>query len=160
MKRIALIAALLLALPHRPAMAQGEGIACTQMWCQEGLNVTLDGADWLPGVYTFTITADGQETVCTSRLPFPGCNGNSMCSGEGVVIGESGCAMPPKAHSFHAVTMPKTPKTFSLTIVHESGKTLSFGPEEVTAQCSYPNGPQCDPHPCCSAKLVMDVVWK
>lgn len=158
MKKLLLTMAILLSACARPGAAQE--LACTQMWCQEGMTLTLNGTDWPTGAYKFAITADGKETVCVSHLPFTGCEGNTTCQGEGVTIGESGCAMGPETHSFHAIMMAIPPQNFSMTIEHESGKTFTYGPETVAAQCSHPNGAQCDPRPCCSASLSADVIWK
>ncbi len=158
MKKIALMTLIFLSACSFPASAQQ---ACTQMWCQEGLNMTLNTADWPSGAYTFTITADGQETICTSRLPFVGCDGNTVCNGPvRVTIGESGCAMGPETHGFYALMMDKPPRNFGLTIARDNGEKFIYGPVAVNPQCSYPNGKECDPSPCCSANLSADVAWE
>lgn len=163
MKSVFILILLMTVAFCRPSSAQPDenaGFACTQMWCQEGFTLILNGSDWPPGAYTFTVTGDGKKTACISRLPFTGCEGNTKCDAEGVIIGESGCAMGPETHSFYAVMMPATPQAFSLAIEHESGKTFTYNQEAVPMQCSYPNGERCDPRPCCSANLSADVTWR
>ena len=141
----------------QPAGAQQ---ACTQMWCQEGATLNLEGASWPPGVYHFTVRAGGIEAECEGRLPFASCEGpNVICNNALVTIGESGCALPEDAHSFHAVMAQGTPGHLDVAIKHESGRSFYYE-AALEPQCFYPNGEGCDPRPCCSAVMTAKVVWE
>lgn len=150
-----LFALFALFLTAPPAAAQQ---ACTEMWCQEGLTLNLNGSDWPAGRYTFTVSLDGATTHCTGSLPFKSCEGNVTCDTQDVTIGESGCALP-VGHSFHAIMSQKTPQHLNVAITRADGKTFSFD-SAVEKKCFYPNGEGCDPRPCCSAVLQADVAWE
>lgn len=156
--RIAFLAALLIALTTNFACADGNR-GCTEMWCNEGFTLNLDGGAWPAGAYQFAITADGTRTTCEGRLPFASCDNNTRCDSDAVLIGESGCALPASSHSFYMIQMPKSPAHITVDITHDSGKRFHYE-SAVQSQCGYPNGKECDPHPCCSATLSTPVVWK
>lgn len=151
-----LFAAVLLA--GSPVMAQRP---CTMIGCVSGLTVNFIGDYWPHGNYEFRIRADGVSYNCKASLPIKSCESSGVsCDREGVIIGESGCALPPEAHSFYGLSMETTiPSEISIEIRHESGKTLQFD-EKVKAFCSYPNGKECDPEPCCSASLEEKIIWE
>ncbi|MCC7259962.1 MAG: hypothetical protein IT567_02900 [Alphaproteobacteria bacterium] len=155
--RIIFLTAILIAFIANPARAD-EGRACTQMWCQEGFALNLDGGTWPAGSYRFVITADGQRITCEGRLPFASCDSTTRCDSDAVLIGESGCALPANAQSFHMIQMPKPPAHIAVDITHSSGKHFHYE-NAVQPQCGYPNGKGCDPHPCCSATMSTSVVW-
>ncbi len=157
MKSSALLLAVLL-LIGSASTAQAQK-ACTQMWCQEGLTVNLKADTWLAGNYEFVVTADDRTVTCKSSLPFKSCEGNTACNGEGVMIGESGCALPPEAHSFHAIMLPVIPENIKITVTHQSGKTFSYQ-TPLEKSCFFPNGEGCDPKPCCSAVADFGLDWK
>jgi hypothetical protein len=139
-------------------VAQAEK-ACTQMWCQEGTTVNLKSDTWPPGSYEFVITADDRTVTCKSALPFKACEGNTTCDGEGVLIGESGCALPPEAHSFQAIMLPAIPENIKIVVTHESGKTFSYQ-TPLEKNCFFPNGEGCDPKQCCSTMQDLILDWK
>lgn len=133
--------------------------ACRQMWCAEGFEVGLGNNKWPSGKYSFEINADGEKTVCKSALPFTSCTGQTVCdSDSGVTIGESGCALPSSAQSFHSIMLKDIPEYISFSITHENGEVFSFE-SAISKNCSYPNGKGCDPKQCCSARLDVDVLW-
>jgi hypothetical protein len=133
--------------------------ACTEMWCQEGLNIELKAADWAPGAYKFVVETGGATVTCRAKLPFDSCDAHAACDGEGVGIGESGCALPPETHGFYSVMLDKIPDAVKLTIERGDGAVFTYA-APVTAQCSYPNGEGCDERQCCSAHLAADVTWQ
>jgi hypothetical protein len=156
MKRVFVLVPLLMLALIMQASAER---ACTQMWCQEGLTLDFKGADWPAGRYDFAITLDDAHISCAGELPLKSCDApNVTCDSEDVTIGESGCALP-DGHSFYAILSPTTPERVAVTVTHESGKTFTYD-SDVAPVCSYPNGEGCDPHPCCSAVLSADVVFK
>lgn len=152
-----LFALLCLILPTA-AYAQNSIISCTQMWCQEGTTLMLKGDVWKASEYTFTVKADDKTVTCKGSLPFKTCDGSVTCDGDGVTIGESGCAMPADTHTFHAVMLPKSPKHLNVTVTRADGKAFTYD-SDVNAQCSFPNGAECDTSPCCSAVLETSVIW-
>lgn len=153
MTRIFLAIALL--FTFSPAQAEK---ACTQMWCQEGLMLSLKGDDWPAGKYDFTVDMDGKVTTCTGALPFKTCDGSVKCDNDAVTIGESGCALP-SGHTFHGIMSQQTPQHLAVTITREDGKVFSWS-GDVSRQCGFPNGEQCDKKQCCSAVMDAQVEWK
>ena len=156
MKNIFILTFLLFMASTNTAQAEK---ACTQMWCQEGATVNLKVDAWPAGNYEFIVKADDHTVTCKSSLPFKACEGNTSCDREGVMIGESGCALPPEAHSFHAVMLPAIPDNIKITVSHESGKTFSYQ-TPLEKNCFFPNGEGCDPKPCCSATVEFSLFWK
>lgn len=132
--------------------------ACTQMWCVEGYTLQLNAGHWVPGHYAFKIIADDKVYNCEGSLPFNGCGVPAMtCSAEGIMIGESGCAMSPDTHAFDSLRLDEIPDNIVVTV---SGPEGSFIFEDkVQKQCSFPNGEQCDPRACCSAMNSINVRW-
>ena len=131
---------------------------CTMIGCLKGLTLNFDNSSWPAGSYDFTISADGTVYNCSGSLPLSCDHQNVRCDREGVMIGESGCALEPEAHGFYGITMEEIPSSISVTIKHESGRTHSFQAEPET-NCSYPNGKGCDQEPCCSATLEDQFAW-
>ncbi len=134
-------------------------VGCTMIGCVSGLTINFDDGKWLPGEYHFDLIADGTAYHCQGSLPFRSCENNVICDREGIMIGESGCAMPPETHGFFAVMMEEIPGSISLTVKHESGREYQFS-SGVEPQCGYPNGKECDIEPCCSAVLNQKLEWK
>lgn len=134
--------------PGQQAPAQ----VCTQMWCQEGVSIILPPIS-TPGDYRFSVTADGQMFSCHGRLPLPPCGQQAVtCDRPGLVVQESGCAMPPETHSFYGLFLSVVPKNIEVSIAMPGRSPISFaGP--TNAKCFYPNGPQCDPRACCQAQI-------
>lgn len=133
--------------------------ACTQMWCVEGTTLELKASYWPAGSYTFVIKADDKTVTCQSSLPFRNCDGSTSCDGEGVMIGESGCALPESAHNFHQIMINGTPSKVSVEISHEGKRSFTID-TRLEKQCSFPNGPMCDTKPCCSASKTLNINWK
>jgi len=132
--------------------------ACTQMWCMEGYTLELNAAQWPQGQYAFKIIADDEVYQCEGSLPFNGCGAPAVtCSADGIMIGESGCALPAETHGFSSLHLSEIPDNIAVTI---SGPAGSFMYEDkVQKQCGFPNGEECDPRACCSAMHSVDVRW-
>lgn len=141
---VVLLAALLTACA---GATPGEGHACTEIGCADGLFVHITpAAPWPPGEYRFVVETDGVTTTCTGSLPLPPCETRAItCDREGVVaIGESGCALPPSAHGLGDLTLPSTPEQITVEVQHE-GRTLARETFAPRYQTSQPNGPGCPP---------------
>ena len=132
--------------------------ACTMIGCMSGFELRLNGP-WAPGKYTFDIVADGKKTNCQASLPFADCDGTVQCDGDGVSIGESGCALPPDVHGFHNIMMTEIPAHVALTVTGENGQQFHYE-TDVNKTCGFPNGKDCDLQPCCSASAQADIVWE
>jgi hypothetical protein len=136
-----------------------EARPCTMMWCQEGLTVHFEnGGAMPPGKYEFEINADGKTTTCKASLPFKNCARRARCSGKGVTLMESGCALPPDQHFFRGLMMNTIPQHIYMRIRHESGRQFKFA-SATDRRCSYPNGPQCDKKQCCSSQMSVEMSW-
>lgn len=125
-----------------------DGVAnCTAMGCIDGLHVDFSpNAGWPSGHYRFIVEAGGKTTTCEGDLPLRACSeGPSLrCDGEGVMIGESGCALPPAEHGFSDLELRDGPAEVRLTIERDGARlvTKSMKPAYRTTQ---PNGPGCEP---------------
>jgi len=150
---------LLLCAGALPAAAQMTPRACTQMWCQEGYMLQLQGQDWPHGHYSFKVIADNNVYNCEGSLPFNGCGTPSVtCNDKAVQVGESGCAMSPDTHRFHGIMLPEIPANISVSIAGPEGKVFAYE-NAVQKQCGFPNGESCDPRQCCSAMEAATVNW-
>lgn len=151
--------ALLLLCPLQ-AYAQSSMLICTEMWCNEGLVVDLQANAWPAGEYTFKVQSDDAVAVtCKAALPLNPCEEQSVtCDGEGVLIGQSGCALSADQHYFNEVRIVPPPKFYSLDITAPNGKTFHTD-GAVEAECSYPNGEQCDIRQCCAAQTNAVINW-
>jgi hypothetical protein len=146
----ALLAACASSSPEAPPPATPEppGRACTEIGCADGLTIDWESAGgWKPGRYRFEFEIDGAATTCEATLPLRPCDaGPSVTCGTNgaVMIGESGCALPPDGHGFSGVTIAGFPRSLKLRIVRD-GQTLA----EQTSAPSYrkvqPNGEGCPP---------------
>lgn len=125
-----------------PAQAQ---MACTQIACMDGLTIDVPlEYQWQPGSYVFDFTLDGKPVRCSGSLPLKSCEQHSLtCSAEGVMIMESGCALP-DGHGFGMISIGSGPASAALSITH-NGKTIAQGSWKPTYQSAQPNGQQCEP---------------
>lgn len=141
MKRFWFLFAFLLAAP--PAGAEQ---ACTEIGCLDGL--TLDVASdhrWPAGKYSFNFRLDGRAVNCTGALPLKPCGEPGIvCDGPGVMITESGCALPAAAHGFGPVMLPGGPQKLQVAVSH-NGRLLTEKSLTPQYRESRPNGPQCEP---------------
>ncbi|WP_437567769.1 hypothetical protein [Sorangium sp. So ce542] len=131
---------------------------CTQIGCVDGFTVRLASeAPWPAGAYRFVISADGETTTCEGKLPLPGCAaGRALtCSGPSLLIGESGCALPPSAHGFSEIQMRSAPRQVTVEVSRDGASLVKadFSPSYVE---SRPNGPGCEPV-CRSASATLNV---
>ncbi len=120
--------------------------ACTSMGCVDGLHIDLSPDVWQAGSYRFVVVADGKQTTCEGSLPLRACEqGPSLsCTGEGVLIGESGCALPATQHGFSDIHMQAGPSSVTVTIERDGAEIVrkTFTP---AYQEAMPNGPDCPP---------------
>lgn len=128
--------------PSSPAPVRG----CTEIGCVDGLRVTLEpSARWPAGSYRFDLVIDGTATSCTGSLPLPSCDTPGLsCSGAGVQIGESGCALPPAEHGYSELMFASAPREVRVTISRD-GQVVGERELEPVYQTSRPNGPECPP---------------
>lgn len=132
--------------------------ACTQMWCMEGYTLNLSASAWPHGYYQFKIIADENVYNCEGQLPLPTCGMPAVtCNDKAVQIGESGCALPPDAQSFHALTLSKIPENLVVSITGPTGAVTHES--KLEKKCGFPNGEGCDPRPCCSAAESLYIEW-
>jgi hypothetical protein len=131
-----------LLLMANPAQAQRP---CTEIGCMNGLtiDVPLDYR-WQPGAYVFDFNLDGKAVRCTGSLPLKSCDQRSLtCTAEGVMIMESGCALP-DGHGFGMITIDSSPASASVRITH-NGQTIAQSSWKPAYQITQPNGPRCEP---------------
>lgn len=134
--------------------------ACTEMWCREGFSLALDSTAWKAGKYEFYIKADDTVVTCAATLPLrTDCAPSAHCSHPEWQIGESGCALPPDAQSFHEISASTIPQHIRVDVTGPDGRTARVE-MPVTAQCGYPNGKECDKRQCCGATAHMTLDWR
>lgn len=146
MSRAALTALLCGALAGTPAAWAMEPLACTEIGCVDGLTLTVvPEYRWQPGAYVFRLTLDGRTVTCKGSLPLKACGTPSLtCDGEGVMMTESGCALPPEAQGFGDVHVENGPRQVAISITRD-GQTLVDKTVTPTYRTSRPNGPRCAP---------------
>jgi len=99
------------------------------------------------GAYTFEFEIDGAPTTCTGSLPLAPCEqGPSVtCTTDAVMVGESGCAMPPAEQGFGELIFSNAhPAQVKVTVTRD-GEVVGGGEFAPEYQRLQPNGPGCEP---------------
>lgn len=124
------------------------GKMCTQIGCINGLRLILAKVTpWTAGNYRFAFELDGAAVNCSGALPLPACDQGAAlrCDvADRVMIGESGCALPPEQHGFSDIQVMGAPTKVKLEIKRED-ESLYSGELSPTYVTSRPNGPDCEP---------------
>jgi len=127
-----------------PAKAQQ---ACTEIGCVDGLTISTEGMDWPAGYYKLKFLLNNKASVeCHGTLPLKPCpEGPSFsCNKQGITIGESGCALPKKAHAISDIRINAFPQKIVATIMR-NGSTVHLRTLRPVYQTTQPNGPNCQP---------------
>ncbi len=145
MKSLFAVLIVFLSASSIPALAQER--ACTEIGCVNGLTLSVDpGRPWEKGNYDFVFVIDGRAVMCRGELPLKKCeDGRSFtCNKPGVMISESGCALPESAHALGDIQISGAPKKVMIRITHDNNPfvTRTISPSYTT---SAPNGPECGP---------------
>lgn len=121
---------------------------CPMMACLDGLVLRVPPEHrWEPGRYDFFFKIDGRTVTCEGALPFKGCDDSNQslrCDGEGVMITQSGCALPQEAHAYGDIMFPEAPGKVDVRILH-NGEILINRTFSSTYETSLPNGTGCLP---------------
>ena len=125
-----------------PAQAQRP---CTEIGCMNGLTIEIPfDYQWQRGAYVFDFDLDGKAVHCTGSLPLKSCDQRSLtCNAEGVMIMESGCALP-NGHGFGMITIDSSPASASVRITR-NGQTIAQSSWKPAYKITQPNGPACEP---------------
>ncbi|MBX3207790.1 MAG: hypothetical protein KF764_22275 [Labilithrix sp.] len=149
---LAALAALVAACGSSPGSSVPGGRACTDIGCDNGVKVDFTFRE--AGQYVFEVTVDGEKTVCRASLPLESSFSNP-CDRTDVLLGLVGSALPPAQQSIGGLTLTTT-TAGSVTIrATRDGALLG----EKTIRIAYdvtpgPNGPDCEPKECKSAKAT------
>lgn len=150
MRRVAaaLLALCLAAVPALATEALADRIACPAIACVDGLTLDVPPERaWPAGAYVFTLNMDGKSMVCRGSLPFKGCDDPGLvCDGEGAMITQSGCALPPETHGFGSISIAAGSAQVGVKIEHNGGVLLdknytpayretSLGPPACNIRC-------------------------
>ncbi len=151
MRRGAVALAVALLCPAVPAAAEdalADRIACPAIACVDGLTLDVPPERaWPAGDYVFKLSLDGKAMTCRGSLPFKVCDEPGLvCDGEGAMITQSGCAMPPETHGFGSISIPSGPAQVAVNITHNGSVMLeknytpayreaSFGPAACNIRC-------------------------
>jgi hypothetical protein len=123
---------------------EGSEVACTDIGAPSGVNVTVDRqiATDLHSL-TLTICSEGD---CLDHLAdlAPGADSvDQGCDGSGPDAACSATAVPNGSMiGFVPAELPAGKITIETTVVR-NGRQRTFGPVEVDARTTYPNGPMC-----------------
>jgi hypothetical protein len=122
----------------------GSQVACTDIGAPSGVNVTVDrqiAAD----VHSLTLTICWSGD-CLDHLAdlVPGADSlDQGCNGSGPDAACSATAVPNGSKiGFVPAELPTGKITIETTVV-QNGRRRTFGPLEVDARTTYPNGPMC-----------------
>ncbi len=154
MKLILLMAAFV--MMSSPVQAQEK--VCTQMGCTNGLVLRSDeGLFDQPGKYDFQFFLPGKTVTCKGSLPLEPCDkGHSFtCSSKGVMITESGCALPKDQHKIGDIYVYGTPKKLVM-IANRNKKPVLVRTLHPTYVFTRPNGPGCEPQ-CVTGSLPLSL---
>lgn len=123
-------------------------LACPAIACVDGLTLDVPPErTWLAGDYVFKLTMDGKGMSCRGSLPFQGCDAPGLvCDGEGAMIMQSGCALPPETHGFGSISIASGPAQVAVIITHNgdvmldkrytpSYREASLGPAACNIRC-------------------------
>ncbi len=137
--------------------AHAEPRACTEMGCTSGFTIQVSpDYRWQPGQYHFAFQLDDKTITCDGVLPLPPCEQNGMkCSAEGVIITQSGCALPKEDHGFGDMFLSIFPKQVGVNITRDS-KTIAAQQFTPAYQVLQPNGEGCEPV-CKQATTTLDI---
>ena len=118
-------------------------VSCTDIGCQDGLQVDFEPVLETAGDYEVEIVVDGVSTRCLASLPLDA-EAPSSCDEEGVYLTTSGSALSEDQHEITGVYLTAGPDTVSIGVLRDEaevgGDTLS--PTYTVVQ---PNGPECEP---------------
>ena len=130
----------------------GGGVACTDIGCANGFALEFSYRD--RGAYVFDLTVDGVFVTCKATIPLAR-DSASACSSNAAQLGLVGSMLPESEQSIGGLMFFSAPKTVTVKASRD-GTTLV----DTTVTPTYvvtpgPNGPDCDPKECKSAKLVL-----
>ena len=138
---------LLAAILAFPSIAYAQMQVCAQIGCIDGLILRSDPSrEWKDGNYTFQFVLDNRHVKCWGELPLKPCGEQSLkCDKEGVMILESGCALPKNQHGFGDIMIDRDPSKVMLRITHNNKPIVTKTIARVDYQKSMPNGAGCGP---------------
>ncbi len=123
-------------------------VACTEIGCENGLEIQFVRSAWPDGEYRIQVDVDGAMTSCTGTLPLKPCDAGASfaCTGApGVQLSESGCALPAQSHALSGLSLDTTTASrVTLTIEH-AGALIGTTTLEPEFRQVRPNGPDCAP---------------
>ena len=119
---------------------------CTEKGCLDGLHVEVDPQVWPKGRYQLEIEADGKKSTCEATLPLPACGTRAVtCKGDvEVMVGESGCALPPEQQGLGPFNFKGKPSKVSIRVKRD-GKEVGKAGLSPAYKTVQPNGPDCPP---------------
>ncbi|TVQ87237.1 MAG: hypothetical protein EA397_18130 [Deltaproteobacteria bacterium] len=124
------------------------GQVCTQIGCESGLTVEIEGIEsWPAGDYVVRASVDGESVQCEGSIPLNPCDqGYTFTCSDGVArISESGCDLPEREHGLsHVHFLADAAREVSLRIERD-GELLGEQTFEPSYETFQPNGPECEP---------------
>ena len=127
--------------------------SCTELACENGVNVDFVLRD--RGSYVFTVTIDGTKTTCRATLPLPK-EFFDACDRSEVFLGLVGSQLPADQQSIDGLKMPAATNANSITI-EATRDGIAIGKKTFAPAYDVrpgPNGPDCEPKECKLAKTT------
>lgn len=125
--------------------------ACTEMGCADGLQIDFSYKQ--AGSYVVEVTLDGVLTTCKATLPLAA-SPPTPCDRAGVYLTLSGSMLPADQQSIGGVIVTATTAKHATVKITRDGAALASLDRDVTWTVTPgPNGPDCEPKECRSAKL-------
>lgn len=125
---------------------------CTLIGCNDGVEVDFSFRD--EGAYVFEVTVDGATTRCEASLPL-GQSSSSPCDQSGVTLSLVGSALPPEEQSIGGLMIQST--TAESVTIRATRDGALLGEKTIAVEYTVspgPNGPDCEPKECKSARLT------
>jgi len=140
------ISSLVLLLP----LVGCESKECTAMGCDQ--NARIDFTFTEPGAYVFEVAVDGAKATCRTTLPLPR-GPSAPCDRGDVLLGLVGSELPADQQSISGLILLTT--TAKAVAIRATRDGALIG--EKTIELAYtvtpgPNGPDCEPKECRSAR--------
>ncbi len=125
---------------------------CTLIGCDQSVKIDFSFRE--QGAYVFEVTVDGVKTTCKTTLPLPQDN-SEPCDRRDVLLRRNGSALPPDQQSLDGLILPTTTAKTVVVRATRDGAVIGDKTIELTYTVTPgPNGPDCDPKECRSARAT------
>jgi len=129
-----------------------SGHVCTDIGCQNGFQ--LDFSYRERGAYVFDLEVDGVAVVCKASLPLLSV-AVPACTADVAQLGLVGSRLPESQQSIGGLLFATSPRRVKIRVQRDAKVLVETTLEPVYTVTPGPNGPDCDPKECKSAKASL-----